>query len=54
MTQLALAQEAVDMSRATLAKFLVKTNDFYHSLRSGECRRWTAALYHRHSRRSIG
>jgi outer membrane protein len=27
MTQLALAQEAVDMSRATLAKFLMKTND---------------------------
>jgi outer membrane protein len=27
MTQLALAQEAVEMSRATLAKFLMKTND---------------------------
>lgn len=27
MTQLALAQEAVEMSRATLAKFLTKTND---------------------------
>jgi outer membrane protein len=38
MTQLALAQEAVDMSRATLAKFLMKSND------SGSELAWPQAL----------
>jgi outer membrane protein len=36
MTQLALAQEAVDMSRATLAKFLTKTNDSASELASSQ------------------
>jgi outer membrane protein len=36
MTQLALAQEAVDMSRATLAKFLMKSNDSGSELASPE------------------
>jgi outer membrane protein len=36
MTQLALAQEAVEMSRATLAKFLMKTNDSGSELASSQ------------------
>ena len=36
MTQLALAQEAVEMSRATLAKFLTKMNDSSSELASSE------------------
>jgi outer membrane protein len=36
MTQLALAQEAVDMSRATLARFLMKSNDSGSELASAE------------------
>ncbi len=36
MTQLALAQEAVDMSRATLAKFLMKSNDSGSELASSQ------------------
>jgi outer membrane protein len=36
MTQLALAQEAVEMSRATLAKFLMKTSDSGSELASSQ------------------
>lgn len=36
MTQLALAQEAVEMSRATLAKFLTRTNDSGSELASSQ------------------